>query len=428
MGSTSWPWPRPVPARPPSPWPRGAGPGRPSRGRRVDRGGPDPAPEVAVGRAARGSGSTSTRVERSGRRAAGRHARHRDDLPAGGHARPPCARWPRRVRGARRDPPCRRRSFVGLGGGEAFGGAGRRLSLSGTPFRSRLGGHTVRRVPPRRGPAGLRVRVRRGAGRWRGRASGVLPPHRRVHGVGGHDGEVVRGRVRRRSRPGSGRTSGCARRCRSRANGCPSVIDAAHERLPSSDGRSRRRRTGDRDRPAARPGHRDLLARRTGFRPVVASEDPTASARIGRFAEGRPVDRRGEDGVRRRRRPSSAPRRVRHHHHHRAVLPPGGRPRRSLHVRDVAPTCLLLRSRRSHGSATTPPSSPSSGGTASARRGEPTRQIAYAVGRSRRRPADRRRGADEPVRGHRRGVARRERHRGSDAGSAEVPRRVRIGR
>ena len=100
----------------------------------------------------------------------------------------------------------------------------------------------------------------------------------------GHDGEVVAATSPMIS-PGSGRTSDCGRPCHSRANGCPRWW------MPPTNGSSSLRRDDPTaggliiatDQQHAR-GIADLLTRRHRVRPVVAvSEDPDASARIAAF-------------------------------------------------------------------------------------------------------------------------------------------------
>ncbi len=81
---------------------------------------------------------------------------------------------------------------------------------------------------------------------------------------------------------------------------------------------------------------------------VVVSDDPTASKKIAEFSQQRPpMARRGPHGVRGRRHPAPACRRVRDHDVDRAVLPPGRRPVRAMAVGAAEPEGLRLHPRRS---------------------------------------------------------------------------------
>ena len=169
---------------------------------------------------------------------------------------------------------------------EAFGGAGRRLSLSGTPFRSDSA--AIPFVEYHLDVA--RPDYEYGYGEALSDGGVVRPVYfPRIDGFmewTAHDGEVVAATfaddlTRERSN----------QRLRTalslEGEWLPSVIDAAHDRLaelrredPAAGGL-----VIATDQQHAR-GIADLLARRHRVRPVVAvSEDPDASARIAAFAE-----------------------------------------------------------------------------------------------------------------------------------------------
>ena len=266
-----------------------------------------PGPRGAARRRRSSSSPDRSTSRPSGPTAAGRFGLHLDPTwsardggcpPTCTASSRPTSRWRRRppalaglsrdgLRGPRRDPPCGRRPFVGRRASRWRSTVRRaRLALSGTPFRIRHPAIPFVRVPPRGRPARLRVRLRRGAGRrlasfgrstsrgstasWSGRAP---------------DGEVTGRHVRRRPRRGTGRTSGCAPRCRSTASGCRPCSRVAHERL--AELRREDPAPADWSSPSTRstPGASPILARPHRVRPVVVtSDDPDASDRIAAFA------------------------------------------------------------------------------------------------------------------------------------------------
>ena len=284
---------------------------------------------------------------------------------------------------------------MGLGGAEAFGDAGRTPLAVGHAVPLRHLGHPVRRLPPRRGPTRLRVRLRRGAVGRRRRAAGVLPADRRLHGVGRRptarssaatfDDELTR----ELAEPAA--PHGPVARGRVAAHGARPGARPADRAPPHAP---RGRRAGHRDGPGSTPRASPTLLAPTAPGDARSSPSPTTPMPRPRSPRSRqsdrPVDRRGADGVRGRRHPSAAHRRVRHDDDHRAVLPPGGRSRRALD-----PSGRRAR-RRTSSFPTTPAAplrrraSPSSGGTACASAADADEEIAHAVGRSRRRPRDRR--------------------------------------
>ena len=226
----------------------------------VRRGGAHPAPQDAVGPRGRAfRHPPGSRLVGRLRRAALRRARRGGHLPAGG-GQPggAAARW------------CGRALVVldeihhagesrswGDGVRTAFEPAVRRLCLSGTPFRSDQSTIPFVRYEGDLASADYEYGYGEALERPRGRAPGLLPAHRRPHGVD-------RARRHRATRPPS--TIRLTRelanqRLRTALNAegdwLPAVLEQAHAQLQHLRARDpARRRAGHRHRSGARARHR----------------------------------------------------------------------------------------------------------------------------------------------------------------------------
>ncbi len=219
---------------------------------------------------------------------------------------------------------------------EAFDPAARRLSLTGTPFRSDTSPipfveYAEDRDGIRRSKADYTLRLRQGPARPRGppgHVHGLLRPDALAHQCRRRDGRLARRSRRHQGHhlPGlAHRAEPCRRVDPGRAGrrGQAPQRGAAH--------RARRRRPGHRHRPRRRPGLRRPVEedhrRVTHRHPLRRREGLVQDRGVLRRREA--LDGRGPDGVRRRRRPAAVGRRLRDLHLHPAVLRPGRGPLRA---------------------------------------------------------------------------------------------------
>ena len=281
-----------------------------------------------------------------------RPPRRRDDVPAGGLGSTGAARpGGRRVRHPRRDPPRRRRAGVGRLDPRRVRRRRPSALAVGHAVPLRHLADPVRRLRARRGPA----RLRRTATATPSSDGRVVRPVYFPRVGGDMEWVAPDGQEIAASFDDALDAARSAQRLRTALSldgqWLPTVLRSAHERLH----RDPQRRQPDAgglviatDQDHAR-GIAEMIrvAASASSAVVVTSDDPTASARIARFAAGtRPVARRRADGQRGRRHPAPARRRLRHDHDDRAVLPPGRRPLRALAPGRPPPEGVPLHPRR----------------------------------------------------------------------------------